>query len=371
MIERVEEGLVYRNPKPYLRAIHAWHPSIAWLGGGELLAAFDLGQAVESLDYATYLARSHDLGRTWSAPERLFAETLFAETAPRRSTHSVRIGRMPDGTLVGFGGRYYRDDAEEGLVNRENLGYVPMDLILLASTDGGRSWSGPRVVAPPLAGPSFEICHRVIELADGRWLAPTSTWKGWNGEAPNGMQAIALVSHDRGQSWPAYLTVCDQYADGVISWEQGLTQLADGRLLAAVWSFDERGGRSLPTRYVVSDDGRSFSPPRETGLAGETAKLLALADGRVLCVYRRSDRPGLWANLVRIEGDRWVNLAEAPLWQGAASGMCGEATSSDELSSLKFGFPSMVELSRGDVLLTFWCVEDGVHNIRWQRLKIG
>ncbi|HEU5431744.1 MAG TPA: sialidase family protein, partial [Thermomicrobiales bacterium] len=268
MIERVEEGLVYRNPKPYLRAIHAWHPSIAWLGRGELLAAFDLGQAVESLDYATYLARSHDLGRTWSAPERLFAETLFAETAPRRSTHSVRIGRMPDGTLVGFGGRYYRDDPEEGLVNRENLGYVPMDLILLASTDGGRSWSGPRVVAPPLAGPSFEICHRVIELADGRWLAPTSTWKSWNGEAPNGMQAIALVSHDRGQSWPAYLTVCDQYADGVISWEQGLTQLADGRLLAAVWSFDERGGRSLPTRYVVSDDGRSFSPPRETGLAG-------------------------------------------------------------------------------------------------------
>ena len=366
MIERAETGLVYRNPKPYLRAIHAWHPSIAWLGGGELLAAFDLGQAVESLDYATHLSRSLDGGRSWSAPER-----LFHESSPRLSTHSVRIGRMRDGTLVGFGGRYYRDDPEEGLVNRENLGYVPMDLIQLTSADGGRTWHGPEVILPPLVGPSFEICHRAIELTDGRWLAPTSTWRGWRGEAPEGMKAIALVSHDRGRSWPEFLTVCDQFALGVISWEQGLTQLADGRLLAAVWSFDERSGQSLSTRFVLSHDGRTFSPPRETGLIGETAKLITLADGRVLCVYRRSDRPGLWANLVRIEGDRWINLAEAPLWQGMASGMHGEGTSSDELSALKFGFPSMVHMAGGDVLLVFWCVEEGVHNIRWQRLKIG
>lgn len=365
MIERVETGLVYRNPKPYLKAIHAWHPSLAWLGGSELLTAFDLGQAVESLDYSTYLARSNDLGRTWSTPER-----LFHDTSARRSTHSVRIGRVGGGELVGFGGRYYRDDPEEGLVNRENLGYVPMDLIQLLSTDGGRSWRGPEVISPPLVGPSFEICHRVIELADGRWLAPTSTWKGWDGEAPQGMKAIALVSRDRGRSWPEYLTVADQYAQGVISWEQGLTQLADVRLLAAVWSFDERSGRSLTTRYTLSDNGRTFSPLRETGLVGETAKLLTLVDGRVLCVYRRSDRPGLWGNLVRIEGQKWINLAEAPLWQGTASGMKGEATSSDELSALKFGFPSMVQLPDGDVLLVFWCAEDGVHNIRWQRLRI-
>lgn len=365
MIARTETGLVYRNPKPYLRAVHAWHPSLAWLGNGELLAAFDLGEAVESLNYATYLSRSPDCGRTWSPPERLFKESL-----PRRSTHSVRIGRMADGMLVGFGGRYYRDDPEEGLVNRANLGYVPMDLILLNSADGGRTWRGPEVIAPPLVGPSFEICHRVIELIDGRWLAPTSTWRGWNGDAPNGMQAIALVSHDRGRSWPEYLTVVNQSAAGVISWEQGLTQLADGRLLAMVWSFDERAGRSLPNRYALCEDGRTFLPPRESGLVGETAKLLTLADGRVLCVYRRSDQPGLWANLVRIEGRDWINLAEAPLWQGTASGMKGQTASSDELSALKFGFPSMVQLPDGDVFLVFWCAEDGVHNIRWQRLKI-
>jgi hypothetical protein len=34
MIEVVETGLVYRNPKPYLRAIHAWHPTLVLLDGG-------------------------------------------------------------------------------------------------------------------------------------------------------------------------------------------------------------------------------------------------------------------------------------------------------------------------------------------------
>ncbi len=365
MIEVVAGGLVYRNPKPHLRSVHAWHPSLARLDDGTLLAAFDLGEAVESLDYCTYLSRSRDGGRTWDPPR-----PLFEDTVTRRTTHSVRIGRVGDGTVVAFGGRFYRDDPEEGLTNRANLGYVRTDLILLRSADGGSTWDGPATIEPPLVGPSFEVCHRVVELADGRWLAPTSTWKDWDGNAPGGMKAIVLVSHDRGRTWPEWATVADQYAEGVISWEQGLTQLADGRLLAVVWCFDERTGRSLPNRFTLSADGRTFSLPRENGLHGETAKVLALADGRVLCLYRRLDRPGLWACLARIDGEDWVTVAEAPMWQGPPSGMWGERSSGDELGALKFGFPSMVQMPDGDVLAAFWCLEECVHNIRWARLAV-
>ncbi len=366
MINPLVGGIVYKNPKPYLAAVHAWHPSLVVLPGGELVATFDLAQAVESFDYHTCLARSADGGQTWSTPVPIFRDTL-----PGRATHSIRTGAVADGTLVGFGARFHRDNPEEGLVNRENLGYVPMDLFLLRSGDAGRTWQGPQFIAPPLVGPAFEMCHRIVELADGRWLAPTSTWKGWHGEAPHGMQAIALVSHDRGQTWPEWLSVIDQTARGAISWEQGLAQLADGRLVAVVWSFDEAGGRSLPNRYAVSHDGQHFCAPRDNGLQGETAKLLTLADGRLLCLYRRLDKPGLWANLVRFDGNDWINLEEAPLWQGTASGMSGERSSGDELSSLKFGYPSMVQLPDGNVFAVFWCVEDCLHIIRWLRIAIS
>lgn len=367
MISILETGVVYRNPKPQLRSIHTWHPSLVRLDNGELLASFDLAQAIEALDYRTYLSRSTDEGRTWSAPV-----PLFQDQSARPATHSVRISRMKDGTLLGFGGRYYRDDPEEGLTNRANLGFVPMDVIQLRSDDRGRTWTGPRSVQPPLVGPAFEICHAIVELSDGRLLAPTASWKGWNGEAPNGMKAIAFVSNDGGRSWPTYLDVMDRYKERIVHWEISLIELPDGRLLAVTWAFDEKTGRSLPTPYALAPRGATFAPAQMTGLRGQTAKLLSLGEGegRVLCLYRRDDRPGLWANLSRVEGEKWINLEEAAVWQGAASGMSGVGSNSEELSSLKFGYPSMTRLANGDVLAVFWCNEACIHNIRWVRLKV-
>jgi hypothetical protein len=361
-----DSGLVYRNPKPHLRSIHAWHPSVVRLDDGTLVCAFDLGEAVESFDYCTYISRSTDGGKNWTPPER-----LFNDTSDRPSTNTVRISRTKDGTLVGLGGRLYRDaKPEEGLVNRENFGYVPMDLIFLKSTNGGSTWEGPKVINPPLIGPSFEICHTILELADGRWLAPMGTWKGWDGSAPNGMKAIALISSDRGQTWPEYMDVFDGYADGIIHFEQSITRLLDERLLAVAWAYHEPSGKSRPTPYAISKGGRYFSHRGLTGLKGQTAKITCLPDGRILCLYRRDDKPGLWANLSRLEGDSWINLAEAPMWLGAASGMAGQMPGPDELSGLKFGFPNLLVLPEGEILVVFWCCEDCIHNIRWLRIRV-
>ena len=91
MIECRDTQLIYRNPHPNLRAVHAWHPSLARGGGDELLASFDLGQAVESLDYRR-VVRSvavHPWVRSArsSAPDRL----VHAD-GPVRHLHDLRRG---------------------------------------------------------------------------------------------------------------------------------------------------------------------------------------------------------------------------------------------------------------------------------------
>ena len=51
MIDARETGLIYRNPAPDVRPIHAWHPSIVVLDDGEFVATYDLASHVEAIDY--------------------------------------------------------------------------------------------------------------------------------------------------------------------------------------------------------------------------------------------------------------------------------------------------------------------------------
>ena len=365
MIEVEATGLIYRNPKPHLRAVHALHPSLARLDDGTMLCAFDAGQGPESFDYGTYISRSNDGGHTWGEPTPLTPPV----TGPRYANQLTRISRVGDSSLMGVGVRIYRDDPEEGFVSRETFGYAPLDLFVIRSVDGGRTWSHPQIVRPPLVGPAFEICHGVVELRDGRWLWPTSTWKGWDGSAPNGMKAIALVSRDRGRTWPAFLDVMDGWKDGIIHFEQSLVQLTDGRLLATTWALHEASGRSGPVAYGISDDGTTFGPHGSTGIAGQTTKLTCLPGGDVLALSRRVDVPGLWAHRAKIDGSRWVNVEEAPVWQGQRLAAAA-ASRGDDLANLKCGSPNLLPIGDDAVYAAFWCQEDSINVIRWVRLRI-
>ena len=130
----IATGLVYRNPRPEVRSVNAWHPSLLRLSDGRLLCSFDLGQAPESHDYNTYLSWSADDAATWSEPHPLRPPT----TSGRPSTYSVRIGRLRDGTLTAFGARHFRDDPAAGLINHPSIGFTPMELVLFAKR---RWWS--------------------------------------------------------------------------------------------------------------------------------------------------------------------------------------------------------------------------------------
>ena len=359
-------GIVYENPKPHLRSIVAVHPSLVPLGEKEFLATFDWATAGEAPDYHTVVARSLDAGRTWNVEGPILSDP------PPGTTNSVRTRRLADGTLVGFGTLAEYGDPEAGVLNRETFGVRPKDLIWVRSKDQGRSWSAPSTIEPPFVGPSWEICHHILELSDGRWLAPTATWRGWNGENPSGEQTIVLISDDRGSSWPSFGRCFDGRTTGLTHWEVSVIELQDGRILAVSWVYDTGTHTTHPSEYSISEDrGETFSQPMHPGFQAQTCKVRPLADGRLLAVYRRHDQPGLWANLVRLEGEKWVNLCQTPLWEGADSGMRGDKAGTDELVELKFGYPSFEETDSGKVFLVFWCQEDCLTHIRWIELELS
>jgi hypothetical protein len=376
-VSLLDTGIVYRNPRPHLLSRHAYFPSVACAGGGggggdgeELVVGMDIGSAFEAVDVRSYSCRSNDGGKTWTPPQLIFSPdpSVFGPVST-----TTRIGAVGDGKIVGVISLFDRSRPDEGLANAATEGFVRTTWALVRSIDGGRSWSSPAEFPAPIDWSCFECCSTIVPLRSGRWLIPTSTWPDWDGRDPFGPNAFALISDDRGASWPKAVEVMRDPSHQLTHWEQKQVQLSDGRLLAVCWIYDREQKRDLPNHFCVSsDDGNSYSPPRATPLQGQTCTPIALSDNRVLCVYRRMDRRGLWAHLAQIDGNAWKPLGEdTPIWGTniAAHTAGDDAGVMAQMSTLRFGFPSLTLLANGDVFGVFWCVEDAVANIRWFKLR--
>lgn len=371
----IESNLIFRNPRPHVKSIHAYFPSVAVLPDGQMAATYTLGEAFESVDAQLHAARSSDFGDTWrdAGPicrpttdriTSLFGRLAVAVNAETATAELIAIILRSDRT----------DHPDHGLTNPQTMGWVPTELLLVRSSDAGRTWTEPQRIVPPLAGAEFEMCAPISVLSDGRWLWPTSLWPDWNGNLSLGNRMIAFVSEDEGRSWPRYVDVMADEQSRLVYWESKIIELSDGRLLAVAWCHDMETNKDLPNRYSLSSDrGETWTAPLCTQLQGQTLTAIELADGRIFSVYRRMDRPGLWANLSRLDGERWINTAEQSLW-GNDSPAGFTSTEFDMLSNfhaLRFGAPCLSLLPDGRVFIAFWCYENMVSVIRWFKLEIA
>ena len=367
-IEILSTGLVYRNPQPHLCSKHAYFPSVVELPSGELLATMDIGSAFEAVDVRSYSCRSSDGGHTWSKPSIIFE--------PDVSSHPVsttcRVSLAPNGELVGWMGLFDRTRVDIGLANPATDGFVETRMAIIQSNNGGRSWSVPEPVVPPVNWQHFEICSPIIFLDRDRWLIPCSVWSDWNGQNPYGLKAVAFRSDDGGRTWPAMVDVFNKSPDRIAFWEQKQVKLSDKRLMAICWAYDYKTKNNIPNHYTFSEDnGYTYSKPFASPLNGETCTPTALADNRILCIYRRIDKRGLWAHLARIEDKTWHPITERRLWGSDVQAHSTEQESViSQMSTLRFGYPSVISLASREIFLVFWCVEDCVSNIRWYKLRV-
>jgi hypothetical protein len=357
----VAEGIVYRNPYPAIRTRHAWHPTLVHLEGARWAVGFDLGEAAEAHRYGTRFTFSDDDCATWTEPERI----IPAGDPPR--SYSVRLSKTSEG-IVAAGAHHKPRELNVGRLNPETFGYNDMELVVVRRE--GDHWADPQVIDPPLKGTQFETCHPIVELSDGRWILPTSTWMNWDGSASHGMKGILLVSPDRGRTWPEAIVTMDDWEHRVTHFEQSVVELDGGALLAVAWAYNVDTGATGPTPYAISSDGQTFDVHGLTDLHAQTAKLVRLPDARLLCAYRRHDERGLWLALVELDGTEWRTVSTQCIWNGAPSGMTGERNKADELSDLRFGFPQMVVRPDGDVQLVFWARHEEINEIRWLRLAV-
>ena len=94
-MKQLFSSVIYENPLPQLRARQAAFPGLCLLPGGRILAAYQIGEAFESVDGTTHLSYSEDGGKTWTTaawqPPRAPDVYPWTVEVPANSAETVTI----------------------------------------------------------------------------------------------------------------------------------------------------------------------------------------------------------------------------------------------------------------------------------------
>jgi BNR repeat-like domain len=332
-------------------------PSAIQLPTGDILCAFSVGGGA-TVTGGTEFARSTDGGRSWALEGNLLAPT---DTHP---ANCLRLSLAPDGeTVYAYGARYSPAEAA-------HFGKKMNEGVVCCSTDGGRSWTSPRVVPMPETCP-LEISHSALVLKSGGLLAPAASLPA---QGRLGETVYVAISDDGSATWPNHAVVFRDPNKQLGFFEHKLAELPDGRLMAICWTVTLKDVADQPNSFTLSHDGGlTWEPYHSTGIMGQTMTPIPLGDDRLLVLYnRRYGEQGVVAALVTFDDTSWHIHHETLLYDA-----CSQRQRPDELEdgvkefdTFAFGFPTAIRLQDGAFLATHWCHEAEACGIRWTRLEV-
>ena len=240
---------------------------------------------------------STDGGRTWKGPNGGFG---------------VGATQLRNGRVLGL---EYRCLPEEG---REGSYTVQRSL----SSDGGRSFQKTQArahvpEAKAAMGHAFHpgplFMRSIVERDDRSLVGLFAGWfKSDTALCPYGRgrpysRTYVCESHDDGLNWKYVITLgYDQIGSEGYN-EGSMRRLPDGRLLAVMRTGNERDFLCQDNPIMSSesrDEGRTWSPPRRTGLEGAYPSLAVLSDGQVVISY---GRPGAMIAFSTDGGRTWTD----------------------------------------------------------------
>ncbi|GAB2860158.1 sialidase family protein [Lentzea nigeriaca] len=137
---------------------------------------------------------SRDAGLHWSAPVKI-APITFAQLVVPDDNFPIRAGDyLPDIAVDMTSGAIY-------VVWADGLGTALNKVVLVKSTDGGRHWSGPTVVAT--GGPGVQSYNHAIDVSDTGMVTLTY-WDDRNNVLGDGIATTDVWvrhSHNGTQTW--------------------------------------------------------------------------------------------------------------------------------------------------------------------------
>lgn len=371
-IDILEEGFICQVSPDQRAQRVAIGSRVVALASGELVCSFMMSRGLAVNDFVPVLCHSSDQGKTWTEPAPVWPSlsdewALFVAISQDRADKLYLYGLQ---CKIDEPGESNWSDATQGL--KQN------DLIWASSSDRGRSWSQPTIIAKPTPG-SGEAPGPLCVTRGGRMIAcyaPSNTFDPR--VKPERNQVVAVFSDDGGNTWghSAMLRFDDRETSAAEAW---VVELSDGRLLGTAWHVPG-GGDDLPNAFAVSHDGgTTWRPTQSTGILGQTTALAPWTDGRALFLYnqRKHGEPGVWLAVARPSDADFGIEHNQIVWQAQTTTRSQSSGDLTEWSDFSFGEPCVTRLpdspgvDGSTWLVALWCIQPSGSGIRYVKLKLN
>ena len=366
----VDRGLVFDADRVQDSLKVCSFTSLLQLRDGSLLVSCRRGTAKDSADGTAVIFRSTDQGATWSEISSGFV-TQF-EGVPGE-IRSVELAELDDGRLLAVLGWVDRSGGDGVLRDSDSDTMPMMHLLQEYSSDGGRSWSGRRVLKHQsvLSGP-------IVRLVDGGFLVTSEYSHGATVTVPRFHGAYAHFSQDGEYFEPAVDVVPGDPHIFYYDQRQRCCPRS-GRLVAMFWTYDIHAEADIEMHMAWGDPkSLTWSTPQSTGVPGQIAMPIPLQDGRLLAFYVHRHIPGsLRLMLSPDQGLTWHREAELVVYESTGASEQGIERQTtydafwDAMGTWSFGHPSAAVLSDGSLLLVFYAgPNESSLSVHWARVEL-
>ena len=244
--------------------------------------------------------------------------------------------------------------------------------------DAGGSWGPFREISGQLR--TGALTGSILVLRDGTLALPYETWKDFYDNSPGEHHASLHLSSDGGRTWDGPVIVAHHPEGRLLYWDQRVdVSPDDGRMVSIFWTHDRQAQQDVPMHIAWgTPDGREWSEPVSMGIEGQICAPLCLPGGRLFAAYvHRHDPPSLRAILSDDFGRSWAAAPELVFYEkrrgGRESGMDGKRDFGDyweDMSIWTFGHPAALLLPNGDVLVAYYAGDETAMGVHWVRIAI-
>jgi hypothetical protein len=363
-----DTGLISRSKLGTDRA-NLTFPAVVCLTDGTMIATWHSGPTKDGADEVIEVSRSSDQGKTWSNPLRPFSIPTI--NGLRGTVKICYLTALSADRLIAAAMWVDRETYPGGsLFNPDTEGCLPMAIILADSYDRGATWSSWRdVPLPDDIGPP-SLTNPIMRLTDGTLALSIESNKHYNDASKWYQKVVLLHSTDEGRTWGDPVIAGFDPTGRIFNWDQRAAVAPDGRIGTFLWTYDTEAETYLNIhRRISTDGGQSWSEAEDIGVTDQAAHPAVLPDGRtVLAWVDRFHTQSIRARFApAIDGDfdpaSEVTLYTHPMPPDDPKGALG-------FSVWTFGLPYAEALPNRQVLVVYYAGTESAMDIHWARLEV-